>query len=280
MRKGFFVAITLLCAMAVTGCGREAPENSEGSYRKNASNPSVETAPPDAGTDDSSDTGSVDTAPPKEEQTAPATVAAYLSAAETLWRSDQEHIDYRMAFGNGNLDQRREVNLEQDYNCEIILPEDFTETWNFTFSLSVDGTPDNLYVLEGNRDYVSIVFGGAYKLDNTLYIGTGSSDCPPFALDLETKTLTDCRKESEILQNLYADWLQGQPENLDLRIQYYNPIARVDGCLIYLATISEAMDTDTRAVIYAAFDESRSLRAYLLLTEADYLPPSNVTIAK
>lgn len=67
MRKGFFVAITLLCAMAITGCGREAPENSEGSYRKNASNPSVETAPPDAGTDDSSDTGSVDTAPPKEE---------------------------------------------------------------------------------------------------------------------------------------------------------------------------------------------------------------------
>lgn len=234
-----------------------------------------------AGTINSSDTisgdaASADTAPPEEEQAVPATVAAYLSAADALWRSDQEHADYRTAYGNESLDQHRAVNLEKDYNCEIILSEDFAETGDFTLSLSVDGTDDGLYVLEGNQTHASIVFGEAYRLGNILYLGTNCSEAPPFALNLETKTLTDCKEEFETLQRLYADYLQCQPENTDLYIQCLHPMAQVDSCLIYLATISETTDTDIRAVIYAAFDEFHSLRAYLLLTEADYLSPGGI----
>lgn len=283
MNKSLYVTLALLCTVLITGCGRKIPQAPAESYHNEASTSSAETALPAAGTINSSDTGSddtepADTAPPEEEQTVPATVAAYMSMAETLWRSDQEHIDYRTAYNNEALDQCRAVNLEKDYGCEIILPEDFAETGNFTLSLSVNGTDDGLFVLEGDQTQVSIVFGEAYRLGNILYMGTNISDVPPFALNLETKTLTDCKKEYETLQSLYADYLRGQPENTNLKIQRLHPMAQVDGCLIYLAAISEAMDTDTRAIIYAAFDEFHSLRAYLLLTEADYLSPSDLSI--
>lgn len=285
MKKHLYTTLTALFTIVLIGCGGEIPQDSEESCQNGASYPSVEAALPASGTVDLSDTDSgntnpADTAPSEGEQAVPATVAAYLSAAEALWRSGQEHVDYRTAYGNEALDQRQTVNLEKDYGCEIILPEDFAETQVFTLSLSVDGTDDGLYVLEGDPDHVSIVFGEAYRLGNTLYMGTNISDTPPFALNLETKALTDCQKEHETLQRLYADYLRGQPENTDLQIQCLHPMAQVDGCLIYLAVISETMDTDTRAVIYAAFDEFHSMRAYLLLTEADYLAPSDVTIAE
>lgn len=283
MQKHLYVVIALLCTMTITACGSNVPEKIEAAE---APPPTPEPSAPSAEAP-SSDTASAittDTASPENSpeniQTFPATVAAYLNAAETLWKSDQEHVDYRMAFGNEVLDQRQTVDLAKDYGCEITMSEDFAETGKFTLALSVDGTADNLYVLEGDQAHASIVFGGAYKLGNTLYLGTGLSDGPPFALNPETKKLTDCHQEYETLQKLYNDYLQGQPEITDLRIQYFHPIAQVDNCLIYLATISEAMDTDTRAVIYAAFDPSRSLKAYLLLTEADYLPPSEFTVTE
>lgn len=231
MKKCFYVALALFCSMAVTGCGKEVPQ----------------------------DSGEISTALIEETQTIPTTIAAYLSAAEELLQSDDPYDD------GGIIFQGRKVDLDKDYDCEIILPEDSAETWDFTFSLSVDGTPDNLYVLEGNRDYYAIMFGEAYRLGNTLYIGTGVAAEPPFALDLETKTLTDCKKEYETLESLFADWLQGHPEDVTLHIWYCYPIARVEDCLMYIAVISEYMDTDTKAVIFAAFDESRSLRAHLLL---------------
>lgn len=192
-------------------------------------------------------------------QAVPTTIAAYLSAAEELLQSEDPYDD------GGILFQGREVDLEKDYSGEITLAEDFAETWNFTLSLSVDGTPDNLYVLDGNSDYASIVFGEAYKLGNTLYIGNGVAGEPPFALDLETKTLTDCKKEYETLESLFSDWLQEHSEDMNLRIWYCYPTACVEDCLMYKAVISEDMDTEARAVIYAAFDKSHSLREYLLL---------------
>lgn len=279
MRKRFFISIIMFCVITVTACGREIPQKikateipspAPNSPAPSTEVPSSDTAPvKPAGTDLSEDV-----------QTFPATVAAYLNAAEALWKSDQEHVDYRMAFNHENLDQRQEVALEKDYGCEITMSEDFAETGRFTLSLSVDGTTDNLYVLEGNKAHTSIVFGSAYKLGDTLYLGTGLSDGPPFALNLETKVLTDCQPEYETLQKLYNDYLQRQLENTDLHIQYFHPIAQVENCLIYLAAVSEAMDTDTRAVIYAAFDSTRSLKAYLLLTEADFLAPSEITVTE
>lgn len=264
MKKCFYVALALLCSMTISGCGKEVPQDSRGVYRQEASNPSGETAPLDVGTGKPSDTSSNDIDPAsttliEETRSIPTSIATYLSAAEELLQSDDPYDD------GGIIFQGQEVNLEKDYNCEIILPEDFAETWNFTFSLSVDGTPDNLYELEGNRDYASIVFGEAYKLGNTLYIGTGLADELPFALNLETKTLTDCKKEYETMESLFSDWIQAHQEDMALRIWYCYPTACVDDCLMYKAVISEGMDTDTRAVIYAAFDEYHSLRAYLLL---------------
>lgn len=255
MRKYLCLAIAILCTATVTACGSNIPEKIEAA-------PAITT----------------DIASPESIQAFPATVAAYLSAAETLWKSAQEHVDYRMASGNEVLDQRQTIDLAKDYDCEITMSEDFAATGKFTLSLSVDGTADNLYMLEGDQAHASIVFGGAYRLGNTLYLGTGLSDGPPFALNLENKTLTDCHQEYETLQKLYNDYLQEQPEKSDLRIQYFHPIAQTDNCLIYQAAISEAMDTDARAVIYAAFDPFRSLKAYLLLTEADFMTPSELTV--
>lgn len=264
MKKCFCIAFAFFCSMVVSGCGKEIPQDSEGTYRQNASNSSGETALPDAGIGKPSNTNSTDidssnTAPVEETQAIPATLAAYLSAAEDLLQGNDPYDD------GGIIFQGQEVNLERDYDCEIILQEDFAKTGNFTFSLSVDGTPDNLYVLEGDKDYTSIVFGEAYKLGNTLYIGNGVAGESPFALDLETKILTDCKKEYETLESLFSDWIQGHPEDMDMRIWYCYPTAYVEDCLVYKAVISEDMDTDTCAVIYAAFDKSRSLRAYLLL---------------
>lgn len=279
MRKRFFIAIIMFCAIAVTACGREVPQKIEAaempSPAPNSPAPSNEVP-----SSDTEPVKSAGTALPEDVRTFPATVAAYLNAAEALWKSDQEHIDYRMAFNHEYLDQRQDISLEKDYDGELILSEDFDETGKFTLSLSVGKTADNLYVLEGNKAHASIVFGGAYKLGDTLYLGTGLADGPPFALNLETKMLTDCQKEYDTLQKLYSDYLQGQPENTDLHIQYFHPIAQVENCLIYLAAVSESMDTDTRAVMYAAFDSSRSLKAYLLLTEADFLAPSELAVTE
>ncbi len=279
MRKRFLIAVIMLCTITVAACGREMPPKIEAakipSPAPNSPAPSNEVP-----SSDTEPVKSAGTALPEDVRTFPATVAAYLNAAEALWKSDQEHVDYRTAFNHENLDQRLDISLEKDYNGEIILSEDFAKTGRFTLSLSVDGSADNLYVLEGNKAHASIVFGGAYRLGDTLYLGTGLADAPPFALNLETKMLTDCQKEYDTLQKLYSDYLQGQPESADLRIQYFHPIAQVENCLIYLAAVSESMDTDTRAVIYAAFDSTRSLKAYLLLTEADFLAPSKLTVTE
>ncbi len=279
MRKRFFISIIMFCAITVTACGREIPQKIKATEIPSPApySPTPSTEVPSSDTEPVKPAG---TALSEDVRTFPATVAAYLNAAEALWKSDQEHIDYRMAFNHEYLDQRQDISLEKDYDGELILSEDFDETGKFTLSLSVGKTADNLYVLEGNKAHASIVFGGAYKLGDTLYLGTGLADGPPFALNLETKMLTDCQKEYDTLQKLYSDYLQGQPENTDLHIQYFHPIAQVENCLIYLAAVSESMDTDTRAVMYAAFDSSRSLKAYLLLTEADFLAPSELAVTE
>lgn len=278
MRKKYHIITAIFCIMAATGCGRAAAGNSAPPDMTEAPSPSPEAS-----------VSSAETPPPAAENnipvnsdlptaalTPPNTVADYLNMAEALWRSSREHVDYRTAYGNEALDQTQAIDLAKDYDCEVVLSEDFAETGNFTLSLSVDGTRDGIYVLEGNNDYVSIVFGEAYLLENSLYMGTNVSDTPPFCLNLETKALTDCKKEYETLDRLFKDYLQGQPESTNLSIQCLHPMAQVDGCLIYLATISETSDTDIRGIIYAAFDKSRSLRAYLLLAPEYIL--SDVTI--
>ena len=211
MRKRFFISIIMFCAITVTACGREIPQKIKATEIPSPAlySPTPSTEVPSSDTEPVKPAG---TALSEDVRAFPATVAAYLNAAEALWKSDQEHVDYRMAFNHEYLDQRQDISLEKDYDGEIILSEDFAETGRVTLSLSVDGTADNLYVLEGNKAHASIVFGSAYKLEDTLYLGTGLSDCPPFALNLETKVLTDCQPEYETLQKLYNDYLQGQPE--------------------------------------------------------------------
>lgn len=275
------ILIIMFCGLTITSCGGETVSDdleAASSYSSaeielyeseadEIQDTTLETDASDAASDESGDNAFTE-----EEQAAPETVAAYLSAVETLCKNymngDGSWYDLRA------LSQIQEVNLDKDYGREIIMAEDFAETGNFTFSLYVDGNPnnqnpDNLYVLEGNEDYVQIVFGYDYKIGDLLYIGSGISQAPPFALNLETKTLADCEKEYETVRKLFADWLQGQEEDINLHIEFIYPIAYVDGCLIYEAHIKETIDTDTMGMIYAAFDESRSLRAYLLVMADD-----------
>lgn len=282
MRKRFYILIIMFCGLTITGCGGETvSDNSEAASSYSSAETELHESEADeiqdttleAESSDATSDESGDNAFTEEEQAAPETVAAYLSAAETLWKSYFNGDDGSW-YALRALSQIQEVNLDKDYGREIIMAEDFAETGNFTFSLYVDGNPDNqnpdnLYVLEGNEDYVQIVFGYAYKLGDLLYIGSGISQESPFALNLETKTLTDCEKEYETVRKLFADWIQGQEEDINLRVEFISPIAYVDGCLIYEAYIKETMDTDTEGMIYAAFDESRSLRAYLLVMADD-----------
>ncbi len=247
IRKCLCVVWIVLGGVAVTGCRGETAPDSQGASREETPGWLSEAEGNAASSD--------------EEQTVPTTIGDYLSVAEELWRKEKEGI-----FWNPIIFQNwKEVDLKKDYGGEWSLAEDFAETGEFTLTLSVDGTPDNLYVLEGkNGEYNSIFFGGAYLLDGVLFVGT-SVGVPPYSLDLETRTLTDCQKEYEAVQNLYSDWLQGQPEDTGLRIHSFHPTAYIEDCLMYCATISEASDIESAAAIFAAFDKSRSLRAYLLL---------------
>lgn len=277
MRKCFCVAWIVLCGVAVIGCHRETLGDLPETCQEEASGRSSETMPLDdrfRETADScpggiaaapggtqADTGPADSS--DERETIPTTIGAYLSVAEELWEIDSDGIFWMSEL----IKQGQEdVNLDKEFDAELILAEDFAKTGGFTLTLSVDETPDNLYVLDGmNGEYSSIVFGGNYLLGDTLFLGVGSGEHPPYILDLETKTLTACQKESETVQNLFSDWLQGQPEGIRQRVSPICPTAYIDDCIIYRAAISEYMDTEKVAAIFAAFDESHSLRAYLFL---------------
>lgn len=203
-------------------------------------------------------------------------VAAYLSEAEQLWQNYfQAEGDYPIwdELADRGLIQAEEVNLAEEYGEELVFAEDYEETGNFTFTLYIDGNPDNqdpdnLYVLEGGSDYSQIWFGDACRVGGTLFVGARVPGEAPFALDLETKTLTACEKEYETARELFSDWIEEQSEEINLQVWYLNPVACVDGCLIYQGGIMEEMDDGSlEGVIYVAFDESRALQEYLLLVD-------------
>lgn len=258
MKKHFCAVMLIGCAVALGGCGGEPPKETP-----ETSVPATEFSP---GTEAVTEP---DSAPPEDTQSSPpATISAYFLAAEKLWKSDEKYGEDRTVFTGDEaireelLSQRQEL---EDYEVAVTDEENFAETGNFTLSLPLDD--GSTYVLEGSMEQDSIFFGGACRLGDTIYLGTGVSSEPPYALDIETQVLRDCGEEYETLESIYSEYLQDHPESADLRIWYLQPVAQVEECTIYLASISEAMDTDTRAVIYAAFDENRFLRAYLLLTD-------------
>ena len=267
MKKHFYAAMLIGCAVALGGCGgenpKETPETSVPAAESSA--PSAETPSPSTET-----LTEPDSTPPEDVQSSPpSTISAYFLAGEKLWKSDKEYGNDRTVFVSEAreelLSQRQELESGTDYEVTITDEENFAETGNFTLSLPLDD--GSTYVLEGSMEQYSIFFGGACRLGDTIYLGTGVSSEPPYALDIETQVLRDCGEEYETLESIYSEYLQDHPENADLRIWYLQPVAQLEECTIYLASISEAMDTDTRAVIYAAFDENRFLRAYLLLTD-------------
>ncbi len=130
MRKRFFISIIMFCAITVTACGREIPQKIKATEIPSPApySPTPSTEVPSSDTEPVKPAG---TALSEDVRTFPATVAAYLNAAEALWKSDQEHVDYRIAFNHEYLDQRQDISLEKDYDGEIILSEDYPHIYHF-----------------------------------------------------------------------------------------------------------------------------------------------------